>query len=44
MGNRASYNKNRDPNKQRKHNHFTMGRQGYIPQGVGVTDLRLLKR
>lgn len=28
----------------RKHNHLTMGRTGWIPQGVGVTDIKLLKR
>lgn len=28
----------------RKHNHLTMGKTGYIPQGVGQVDLRLLKR
>ena len=28
----------------RKHNHFPAGKTGYIPQGVGQTNLKLLKR
>lgn len=28
----------------RKHNHFPDGKTGYIPQGVGQVDLRLLKK
>lgn len=44
MGQKANYNKNRSKNKIREHNHFPMGKQGYIPQGVGITDLKLLKR
>jgi len=29
---------------RRKHEHQTAGDRGYIPQGVGVTDLKKLKR
>lgn len=28
----------------RKHNHLPSGKTGYIPHGVGVTDLSILKR
>ena len=31
-------------NKARKHEHFPQGKTGYVPQGVGQVDLRLLKR
>jgi len=44
MGTKANYNSNRDTKKARKHNHFPAGKTGYIPQGVGQTNLKLLKR
>lgn len=44
MGNKANYNSNRDKKKARKHNHLTMGRTGWIPRRVGITDIKLLRR
>lgn len=44
MGNKANYNSNRDEKKKRKHDHLTMSRTGWIPQRVGITNLRILKR
>ena len=42
MGTKA--NMKRKDEKKRKHNHFPDGKTGYIPQGVGQIDLKLLKR
>ena len=42
MGTKA--NMKRKDEKKREHNHFPAGKTGYIPQGVGQTDLKLLKR
>lgn len=41
MGRKAS-NKPRNE-KKREHNHFPAGKSGYVPQGVGITNLKLLK-
>ena len=39
---RAQMGKQYKPRKK-PHNHFPMGKQGYVPHGVGITDLALLK-
>ncbi len=31
------------PSKHRKHNHFTMGKQGYVPQGAGQNPYKMRK-
>ena len=41
MGLKANYRK--DKPRRKPHNHFPQGKTGYVPRGVGIIDLQILR-